>query len=223
MRRTAALPRETGSNAGPTQQSHSRAHAPCTGSPYTPFGTTNTEVHKRKRRTPDQMLQSTGDVVRRRQCTNRTRQSSALTNTTPPLVNGTGNSPSPGRPTPGVVKQDKSSGGSVDTTKTRSGPQRVRMSSGQRPIGAAKANNQIPRPCAPPPPPLVQSSKKRSKHECSSDTPSGAQSIRYLNPVPHQLGPKKLQFRRKCSVDKAFVGQGGGGTYRRREAEPTRD
>ena len=31
------------------------------------------------------------------------------------LVNGTGNSPSPGRPTPGVVKQDKSSGGSVDT------------------------------------------------------------------------------------------------------------
>ena len=31
--------------------------------------------------------------------------------------------PSPGRPTPGVVKQDKSSGGSVDTTNTRSGPQ----------------------------------------------------------------------------------------------------
>ena len=55
-----------------------------------------------------------------------------------PPVNGTGNSPSPGRPTPGVVKQDKSSGGSVDTTKTRSGPRRVRMSSGERPIGAAK-------------------------------------------------------------------------------------
>ena len=54
------------------------------------------------------------------------------------LVNGTGNSPSPGQPTPRVVKQDKSSGGSVDTTKTRSGPQRVRMSSGERPIGAAK-------------------------------------------------------------------------------------
>ena len=56
----------------------------------------------------------------------------------PPLVNSTGNGPSPGQPTPGVVKQDKSSGGSVDTTKTRSGPQRVRMSSGKRPIGAAK-------------------------------------------------------------------------------------
>ena len=41
------------------------------------------------------------------------------------LVNGTGNSPSPGRPTPGVVKQDKSSGGSADTTKPRSDPQRV--------------------------------------------------------------------------------------------------
>ena len=39
---------------------------------------------------------------------------------------------------PGVVKQDKSSRGSVDTTKTRSDPQRVRMSSGERPMGAAK-------------------------------------------------------------------------------------
>ena len=51
--------------------------------------------------------------------------------------------PSPGRPTPGVVKQDKSSGGSVDTTKTRSGPQRVRMSSGERPIGAAKGKQSV--------------------------------------------------------------------------------
>ena len=54
------------------------------------------------------------------------------------LVNGTGNSPSPGRPTPGVVKQDKSSRASIDTTKPRSDPQRVRMSSGEKPIGAAK-------------------------------------------------------------------------------------
>ena len=54
------------------------------------------------------------------------------------LVTGTGNSPSLGQPTHGVVKQDKSSGGSVDITTTRSGPQRVRMSSGERPIGAAK-------------------------------------------------------------------------------------
>ena len=54
------------------------------------------------------------------------------------LVNGTGNSPSPGQPAPGVVKQDNSSRGSIDTTKTRSGPQRVRMGSGERPIGTAK-------------------------------------------------------------------------------------
>ena len=46
------------------------------------------------------------------------------------LVNGTGNSPSPGQPTL-EVKQDKSSRGSVDTTKTRSGPQRFRMSNGE--------------------------------------------------------------------------------------------
>ena len=38
----------------------------------------------------------------------------------------------------GVIKQDKSSRGSVDTTKTPSDPQRVRMCKGERPIGAAK-------------------------------------------------------------------------------------
>ena len=75
--------------------------------------------------------------------------------TSPPpfLVNGTGNSPSPGRLTPGVVKQDKSSGGSVDTTKTRSDPQRVRMSSGERPIGAAKGKQPNTEALCPPPPP----------------------------------------------------------------------
>ena len=66
------------------------------------------------------------------------------------LHNGTGNSPSPGRPTPGVVKQDQSSGGSADTTKTRSGPQRVRMSDGERPIGAAKGKQTSS--LVPPPP-----------------------------------------------------------------------
>ena len=55
-----------------------------------------------------------------------------------PLVTGTGNSSSLGRPTPRVVKQDKSSWGSVVTIKTCSDPQRVRMSSSERPIGAAK-------------------------------------------------------------------------------------
>ena len=73
------------------------------------------------------------------------------------LVNGTGNSPSPGRPTPGVVKQDKSSGGSVDTTKTRSGPQRVRVSSGESRMGAAKGKQPNTEAlCQPPPPPPLR-------------------------------------------------------------------
>ena len=56
---------------------------------------------------------------------------------------------------PGVVKQDKSSGGSIGTTKTRSDPQRVRMSSGDRPIGPAKGKQPNTEAlCQPPPPPL---------------------------------------------------------------------
>ena len=71
------------------------------------------------------------------------------------LVNGTGNSPSLGLPTPGVVKQDKSFGGSVDTTKTCSDRQRVGMSSGERPIGAAKGKQtNTMASCQPPPPPM---------------------------------------------------------------------
>ena len=43
---------------------------------------------------------------------------------------------------------------SVDTTKTRSGPQRVRMSSGERPMGAAKGKQSDTEAlCQPPPPP----------------------------------------------------------------------
>ena len=65
--------------------------------------------------------------------------------------------PSLGQPTPGVVKQDKSSRGSVDTTKTRSGPQRVRMSSGERPIGAAKGKQSNTEAlCQPPSPPPTE-------------------------------------------------------------------
>ena len=43
-----------------------------------------------------------------------------------------------GTANPGVGKQDTSSRGSVDTSKTRSDPQRVGMYNGERPIGAAK-------------------------------------------------------------------------------------
>ena len=59
-----------------------------------------------------------------------------------------------GTANPGVVKQDKSSRCSVDTTKTRSDPQRVRMCSGERPIGAAKGKQPNTEAlCQPPPPP----------------------------------------------------------------------
>ena len=70
------------------------------------------------------------------------------------LVNGTGIGPSPGQPTPGVVQQDTSSRGSVDTTKTRSGPQRVGMCSGERPMGAAKGKQPNTEALCQPPPPL---------------------------------------------------------------------
>ena len=67
-----------------------------------------------------------------------------------------------GRP-PGVVKQDKSSRGCVDTTTTRSDPQRIRMSKCERPIGAAKG--------------------KQSDTEASCQPlPSAAQVTVYLNP-----------------------------------------
>ena len=60
--------------------------------------------------------------------------------------------PVSGTADPGVVKQDKLPKGSVDTTKTCSDPQRVRMSSGERPIGAAKGK-QSDTEASPPPPP----------------------------------------------------------------------
>ena len=98
------------------------------------------------------------------------------------LVNGTGNSPSPGQPTPGAVKQDKSSGGSVDTTKTRSGPQRVRMSSGERPIGAAKGKQADTEALCQTPPPVHLVSAN------PSPSPSSASSA----PSPPPPPPKRL-------------------------------
>ena len=46
--------------------------------------------------------------------------------------------PGKGCPKPHPPPPPRPSRGSNDTTKTRSDPQRVRMSSGERPIGAAK-------------------------------------------------------------------------------------
>ena len=53
-----------------------------------------------------------------------------------------------------LVKQDKSSRGSVDTTKTRSDPLRVGMYSGERRIGAAKGKQTNSMASCYPPPPL---------------------------------------------------------------------
>ena len=102
--------------------------------------------------------------------------------------------PVSGTADPGVVKQDKSSRGSFDTTKTRSGPQRVRMSSGERPIEAAKGKQSdtealcqspplppIPRPCANPPPPFSSSSQTGQVIQGSVDitkTGPGPQRVR---------------------------------------------
>ena len=73
------------------------------------------------------------------------------------------------RTPPPSVKQDKSSGGSVDTTKTRSGPQRVRMSSGERPIAAAKGKQSDTEAlCQNPPPPC--SPRCDSTQSCDTGT-----------------------------------------------------
>ena len=77
-----------------------------------------------------------------------------------------GQQPVSGTANPAVVKQDKSSRGSVDTTKTRSGPQRVRMSSGERPIGAAKGKQSDTEALCQPPPPPPRTHATRNTSPC---------------------------------------------------------
>ena len=65
-----------------------------------------------------------------------------------------GQQPASGTADPRVVKQGKSSGGSVDTTRQSSDPQRVILFSGERPVGAAKGKQfSAKASCQPPPPP----------------------------------------------------------------------
>ena len=71
-------------------------------------------------------------------------------------VNGTGNSPSPGQPTPGVVKQDKSSRGSVDNNQNTFGPtegqnEQWREANRRRQRQTIRYQGLVPTP--PPPPP----------------------------------------------------------------------
>ena len=61
---------------------------------------------------------------------------------------------------PEAVNRDKPSRGSVDATKTHSDPQRVRMSSGERPIGTTKGKQlDTEALCQPPPPPCMVTSR----------------------------------------------------------------
>ena len=101
-----------------------------------------------------------------------------------------GQQPVSGTADPGVVKQDKASRGSVDTTKTRSDPQRVRMSSGERPIGAAKGKQPNTEAlCRPPPPSFPTEGRTPRGHieHCSSETsaiPSSGTDIPISPPPP---------------------------------------
>ena len=82
-----------------------------------------------------------------------------------------GQQPVSGTADPGVVKQDKSSRGSVDATKTRSDPQRVRMSSGERPIGAAKGKQPNTEALCHPPSPLREQGPCQNNVRCCLDVP----------------------------------------------------
>ena len=101
--------------------------------------------------------------------------------------------PSPGRPTPGVVEQDKSSRSSVDTTKTRLDPQRVGMSSGERPIGAAKGTQtNTMASCQPPSPRPRALSPAHVTARPNADGPDGAQRP-LSRPTPQRLPRRMLR------------------------------
>ena len=100
-----------------------------------------------------------------------------------------GQQPVSGTADPGVIKQDKSSRGSVDTTKTRSYPQRVRMCSGERPTGAAKGKPTNTMALPPPPPPSRSPSLRVS---CLGD-----RLITYYSPALNAMPvPWGLAFHR---------------------------
>ena len=76
-----------------------------------------------------------------------------------------GQRPVSGTADPRVVKQDKSSGGSVDTTRQTSDPQRVGQFSDERPVGAAKGKQLSTKAsCHPPPPSVGQTRDGRMPH-----------------------------------------------------------
>ena len=147
---------------------------------------------KDKRERAIVVVRSPFEVKRSCRCTHRRAQfstgvgkprmdlecASGCTWSTARAVSGTAN--------PGVVKQDKSSRGSVDTTKTRSGPQGVRMSSGERPIGAAKGKQtNTMASCQTPPVTTILSNSAEKLKTCFVDgPPRGTELIEYQTACP---------------------------------------
>ena len=116
-----------------------------------------------------------------------------------------GQQPVSGTPGPKVVKQDKSSRGSVDTTRTRSGPQRVRMSSGGRPMGAAKGKRtNTMASCSPPPLGRVLTRRHSSRDASTFRSTTTA--------LPQRNGADPTRRR--------LLGGGGGGRRRRQAPTP---
>ena len=138
-------------------------------------------------------------------CTKRARRGLGARGTQTEEAEPAATPPPPAIADPGVVKQDKSSRGSVDTTKTRSDPQRVRMSSGERPFDAAKGKQPITEalcqtPPAPPPPAQKHSQQppavvqnwsalqcsKKNTELCGDDhAPVTRGRMRAQYPLPH--------------------------------------
>ena len=111
--------------------------------------------------------------------------------------------PVSGTANPGVVKQDKSSRGSMDTTKTRLGPQRVRMSGGERPIGATKRQTIRYRGLAKPPTPCSALHRVQGlvgvQCGCSMTSPHLAtQSIRKSAQRAFRAALRISAVRRQC-------------------------
>ena len=110
-----------------------------------------------------------------------------------------GQQPVCGTADPGGVKQNKSSRGSVDTPRTRSDPQRVRMCSGERPIERTNERTPWPRANPTPPPPRParrgQTGRMRTGHglhsaHCTTWAPLARYASRHLTPgVPHTASP----------------------------------
>ena len=92
-----------------------------------------------------------------------------------------------GKADPGVVKQNKSSRGSVDMTKRCSDPQWVGMCKGERPIGAAKGKPTKTMASCQPPPPLSGEATLVSRGKTVPLSPGE-------NNFPRQLGLGKWRI-----------------------------